>query len=324
MAGQKRVNLGANFRPLHAFSLPARAIPASISALLHPLMKRRLFYFTSVAALALSVGLTPFLTGAESAKPKPLRVLLVTGGCCHDYAKQRLILAEGLSARANIEVEFAHTDDKSTKASFDIYNKADWAKNYDVVIHDECSADVKQQPYVDNILNAHKDGVPAVNLHCAMHSYRVGNFRDPVQSGSPDALWFDLIGLQSNGHGPQEPIAITFTDKNHPITKGLGDWTTIKEELYNNIKILTAHPLASGKQTVKNKDGTTKDVETVVAWTNEYGPKKTRTFSTTIGHNNETVGDARYLDLVTRGVLWSAGKLGDDGKPVAGYEAKQK
>ncbi len=75
---------------------------------------------------------------------------------------------------------------------------------------------------------------------------------------------------------------------------------------------------------MKNKDGTTKDVETVVAWTNEYGPKKTRTFSTTIGHNNETVGDARYLDLVTRGVLWSAGKLGDDGKPVAGYEAKQK
>nr|WP_256199335.1 hypothetical protein [Verrucomicrobium spinosum] len=150
-------------------------------------MKRRLFHITSIAALALSVGLAPFLTGAESAKPKPLRVLLVTGGCCHDYAKQRLILAEGLSARANIEVEFAHTDDKSTKASFDIYNKADWAKNYDVVIHDECSADVKQQPYVDNILNAHKDGVPAVNLHCAMHSYRVGNFRDPVQSGSPDA-----------------------------------------------------------------------------------------------------------------------------------------
>ena len=26
------------------------------------------------------------------------------------------------------------------------------------------------------------------------------------------------------------------------------DWTTIKEELYNNIQILTAHALAKGKQ----------------------------------------------------------------------------
>ncbi len=72
------------------------------------------------------------------------------------------------------------------------------------------------------------------------------------------------------------------------------------------------------------KSGETKDVESVVAWTNEFGPKKTRIFSTTLGHNNETVADARYLDLVTRGVLWAGGKLGDDGKPVDGYGPKQK
>jgi type 1 glutamine amidotransferase len=45
----------------------------------------------------------------------------------------------------------------------------------------------------------------------------------------------------------------------------------------------------------------------VVVWVNEY--QKTRVFSTTIGHNNVTVSDARYLDLVTRGLLWSCGKL---------------
>jgi hypothetical protein len=28
-----------------------------------------------------------------------------------------------------------------------------------------------------------------------------------------------------------------------------------------------------------------------------------------LGHNNVTVGDDRYLDLVTRGLLWSVGKL---------------
>ena len=56
-----------------------------------------------------------------------------------------------------------------------------------------------------------------------------------------------------------------------------------------------------------------------VVWTNEYGDKKTRVFSTTIGHNNETVSDARYLDLVTHGLLWACGKLDDKGQPAAGY-----
>ena len=48
--------------------------------------------------------------------------------------------------------------------------------------------------------------------------------------------------------------------------------------------------------------------EAVVAWTNNYNGKA-KVFATTLGHNNETVADARYLDLVARGLLWSVGKL---------------
>ena len=48
--------------------------------------------------------------------------------------------------------------------------------------------------------------------------------------------------------------------------------------------------------------------EAVVAWTNTYNGK-TKVFATTLGHNNTTVGDDRYLDLVARGLLWSVGKL---------------
>ncbi len=290
-------------------------------------MKPRLLV-AALLSLALVAGLVLKAPAEGGGAKKPLRVLLVTGGCCHDYAQQRLLLAEGLSARANIEVEFAHTDDKSTQPNFPIYNNADWAKGYDVVIHDECAADVMDRPYVDNIVNAHKE-VPAVNLHCAMHSYRKGfKAGEPITPGSEEAIWFDLLGLQSNRHGPREPIDITHTDKDHPITKGLADWTTVKEELYNNVQdpknFPNHHTLATGKQVVKDKEGKEKTETAVITWTNLYGPNKTRVFSTTIGHTNETVADARYLDLVTRGVLWAAGKLGDDGKPAPGYEAKQK
>lgn len=272
-------------------------------------MTFKLTYLSLTAALVFA-GNIRHLHAADA--PKPLRVLLITGGCCHDYGAQKDILKKGLEERANLEIVQIHTDDKTTKARFDIYEKADWAKGYDAVIHDECSADVKEMPYVQNILGAHHDGVGAVNLHCAMHCYR---------TGTDD--WFKFIGLQSTGHGPQEPIALTFTDKGHPTTRGLDDWTTIKEELYNNVKIFpTALPLARGRQIVKQKDGTEKAVESVVAWGNDYG--KGRVFSTTIGHNNATVGDARYLDFVSRGLLWSCGKLGDDGKPKPGYEAQAK
>ena len=275
----------------------------------------------SLIALALLAGLTTSL----SAEQKPLRVLVVAGGCCHDYATQKEVLKKGIEARVNATVEVAYDPTKSTKPLFELFKSPDWGKNFDVVVHDECAADITDQAYVANIVNAHKNGLPAVNLHCAMHSYRWGNYREPVKAGADNASWYEMLGLQSTGHGPQQPIAITFTDKSHPITTGLADWTTINEELYNNVQVLGAKTLATGLQKIpekKDKKGKVtpaSEANAIVAWTNEFGPKKTRIFSTTIGHNNATVEDARYLDLVARAVLWSAGKLEADGKPSAGF-----
>ncbi|MCX6955700.1 MAG: ThuA domain-containing protein, partial [Verrucomicrobia bacterium] len=170
----------------------------------------------------------------------------------------------------------------------------------------------------------HLAGIPGVNLHCSMHSYRVAkDYARPLAPGTPGTPWFDYLGLQSSGHGPQQPISITFAASGSPITKGLENWTTINEELYNNVQPPTVFPghrsLATGKQTVTAKDGTKSDKESVIVWTNEFGPKKTRVFSTTIGHNNATVNDPRYMELVTRAVLWATGKLDASGKAVAGY-----
>ena len=136
-----------------------------------------------------------------------LRVLIVAGGCCHEYDKQHIVLKEGIESRINAIVDVAYNPDKTTKATFEIYKAKDWAKDFDVIIHDECSADITDPAYVGAILDAHKAGKPAVNLHCAMHSYRWGNFREPVKAGADNAGWYEMIGLQSTGHGPQQPIA---------------------------------------------------------------------------------------------------------------------
>jgi putative membrane-bound dehydrogenase-like protein len=241
-------------------------------------------YFISL----FSLGFLPLLAGQA-----PVRALLVCGGCCHDYEQQAIILRDGIQARANVQVDVIRNEEKGTRPYFPMYEGKDWAAGYDVIIHDECAADIKDVAYVRNIVGAHKNGLPAVNLHCAMHSYRTGT-----------DLWFEFLGLQSSGHGAQLPIAIDFKNAGHPVTKGVANWTTIGEELYNNVQIFdSATPLAIGSQ--KQKDGKTETA--VVAWTNNY--HGTRIFNTTLGHNNETVSDERYLDLVARGVLWSCGML---------------
>jgi type 1 glutamine amidotransferase len=242
---------------------------------------------------------------SQPSEVRPLRALLVLGGCCHDYAKQKDILAAGIAARAHVQVTIAFDPDKSTGHLNPVYDHADWAKGFDVVIHDECTSGVKDLGVIDRILEPHRQGLPAVVLHCGMHCYRSEGFPDAVTP------WFEFTGLPSTGHGPQAPIAIHFLEPENSITKGMHDWTTINEELYNNSagKLLdTAHALARGKQSAKNKKGQEINGDSIVVWTNDYRGKA-KVFATTLGHNTQTVADPRYLDLVTRGLLWSCGKL---------------
>lgn len=241
-----------------------------------------------------------------SQEDKPIRALLVLGGCCHDYEKQKDIITKGISERANVEWAIAYDPDKGTKHKNPVYDNPDWCKGFDVIVHDECCSDVKDSEVISGVLKPHRDGLPAVLLHCGMHCYRGDGY-------PKDTAWFEFTGLHTNGHGPQLPIAVTFTGKDHPILKGAEDWTTVNEELYNNItgKLNdTAKELARGKQVVKSKDGKENPVETIVAWTNTYNGK-TRVFGTTLGHNNATVADTRYLTMVTRGLLWAVDKLDD-------------
>jgi len=232
---------------------------------------------------------------AKKPLPKPLRALLITGGCCHDYAKQKDILKQGLERRINIKIDHAHSPDKSTKPPLAIYGNPDYAKGYDLVIHDECSAGISDPKIIAGVLAPHKKGIPGVNLHCAMHSYRFGNFRAKVELDADNAKWFEYIGLQSTGHGPQQPIDISFENNVPFITKGAKNWTTQREELYNNVQVLPGTKVVA--------QGTQGSRKAVVAWANEY--HGARVFSTSLGHNNVTVADPRYLDFVARGILWS-------------------
>jgi type 1 glutamine amidotransferase len=248
-----------------------------------------------------TLGLLVFTLAATAAEP--LRALLVTGGCCHDYEAQKKILTEGISARANVSWTIVHEGGDTKDHAVSIYTNADWAKGYDVVVHDECFGQVTNVAFVEGIARPHRDGVPAVVLHCSIHSYRLSSTDE----------WRKVLGVSSFRHQPRRPFEVVNVNPDHPVMKGFpARWQDEPDELYEIVKVWPdCVPLA--KSLTPGKP----DNQHVGIWVNTCG--KGRVFGTTLGHGNETVSQALYLDLVTRGLLWACDKLDPEGKPKPGY-----
>lgn len=244
-------------------------------------------------ALLLSLMIAPAALSEETdAGEKPLKALLVTGGCCHDYEFQSKALTLSSEAAAGIEWTVVNKGGKGTKAEIDLYDDPDWAKGYDVVVHNECFANTKNPEYIRKIVKGHEGGTPAVVVHCAMHTYRAADIED----------WREFLGVTSRRHEHQSRYPVKTEKKDHPIMKTVpADWVTPKDELYLIEKTWPGTTvLATSKSEKSGK-------EHPVIWTNDY--KGTRVFGTTYGHTNETFSDTVFLDLLTRGILWSAGRL---------------
>jgi hypothetical protein len=236
----------------------------------------------------------------QAAQPK-LKGLLITGGCCHDYARQQLIITEGLSQRINIEWEvvFLKNDQEAAEG---IYAKKDWCKGYDLVVHNECYAKIADPAFIDNVVAGHRDlGVPAVFIHCALHTFR----------DSKSDEWRKLLGVTSRRHEQKRPLVVTPVADHAIMTNFPAEWTTPNGELYviNNVWP-TCTPLAKAH-------GVGSDNSNVVMWANEYG--KCRVFGTSIGHHNESMLEPVWLDTLTRGALWACDKLTEAGEPADGY-----
>ena len=116
-----------------------------------------------------------------------------------------------------------HQRTKPGDVMLEFYKNPGWAKGYDVVVHNECFANIGDEDYIAGILQPYLDGVPAVLIHCTMHCYRTGPTKDE---------WFKFCGVHSLGHGPKHPFEVQITAPDHEIMQGMSNWTTPKGELY--------------------------------------------------------------------------------------------
>jgi uncharacterized protein len=110
-------------------------------------------------------------------------------------------------------------------------------------------------------------------------------------------------------HAPYHVFTVKFTDKQHPITNGLGDSFVTKDELYHNMRMQpNVHVLATAWDDPNNagswpgSKGTGKDEP--VLWVLHYG--RGRVFHTTLGHDLPAIHDPGFSETFVRGAEWAA------------------
>jgi hypothetical protein len=219
-------------------------------------------------------------------------VLLISAGAFHNYAHQSNVLVQAVT-KAAVPVDWTialQGSARGTSTRYPIYDRPDWASGYDLVIHNECSADVADPDFIRRIIDAHRVAkVPAMVIHCAMHSYRAAKVDD----------WREFLGVTTRVHSPEFRIPVKWADD--PIVAGLNpNWVTPLDELYVIEKIWPGvRPLATA---VDYRDKR----EYPVVWVHEY--QGVRVFGTTLGHGAATWDDADYQALLLRGLRWSLGR----------------
>lgn len=253
-------------------------------------MPSRNFWISLVPGLFIATLVSNCATSPRGTARWPLRALVITGGCCHNYPMQAQALAAAMSSHASVNWTVIDEGGAGTRAMLPFYDNPNWAQHYDVVVHNECFADTDSPDYIRKITTAHRAGVPAVVIHCAMHTYRAAKMDD----------WREFLGVTSRRHDHQSRYPVTRVQPNHPILAGVPEgWVTPKDELYVIEKLWpNAQALATS---VSELDGKVYPV----AWINQYG--NARVFGTTYGHSEDTFRDPIYLDMLCRGVLWAAG-----------------
>ena len=221
---------------------------------------------------------------------EPIKALIITGGCCHNYIFQTYALASGVQKLANVEFQVVNVGGTGTSAEIDLYNNENWNDKYDVVIHNECFAKTTNPEYIKKITTGHLE-TPAIVVHCAMHSYRDAEIDD----------WRKFLGVTSRRHDHQSRYAVTTKQPDHYIMKDVpSDWVTQKDELYIIDKIWpTATTLATS---ISEKDKS----EHPVIWTNNFNG--TRVMGTTYGHTDDTFRDPTFITLLTRSIIWATEK----------------
>jgi hypothetical protein len=276
-------------------------------------MHRWIYRLGLLGCVLLSVA-----TIANAADAKKVLYFTHEPGRWHKYTPQMEIFKKiGKDAGWEVTVMTGTHHDQVKKL-----HTPDFGKGYDVIVYNFCFAGERDLEAADNLMKQTREhGVPALLIHCSMHSWwatfkngQAGSLgpdykgkakADPklveqwrvAHRGKPFPAWGDFTGVASGRHGPQQPVKMVTVAKDHPVTKRFPDgFKTPATELYNNIYVLDGVvPLIRGEQG---------NAKAVVVWTCPQG--KSQVMGLTVGHGVDDWKSAPIQNLIIDGVNYLA------------------
>jgi len=238
------------------------------------------------------------LCAQQAAPPRKIQVLIITGRDDHDWRGATPLMRQYLDAAGIFETRIAEEFRDAGPESLNRYDVAV------LVYADKAPEDYWTERSRNVLLNFVRSGKGLVVYHHSSTAFKDwpefarmcgGNYYGKAQ------------------HSPIHDFTVTFTDRDHPITRGLrATFPQFQDELYASMEMQPAgyhviatawddHALYNGKfKTTLPGPGANEPV----MWTVQY--EKGRVFATMIGHSAQATQSSGFRTTFTRGVEWAA------------------
>ena len=231
---------------------------------------------------------------APTAMPGPsehsIRVLIISGQNNHDWKTTTPALAAILEHAGRFMVGVTEKPAALTAASLEPYDVI--LSNWNAYGLDPASSDwpeTAKRAYVDFV----RRGKGHVVVHAGSASFP--NWKEYLE------LTLATFKPGQTYHGPRHEFPVRIDAKDHPVTRGLKDFT-IGDELWNRVE-MTGHPqvLASSFSSLETQ-GTGRWEPSVLAGSFGEG----RSLAIFLGHDAEAMADPDFATLLVRAVEWAA------------------
>lgn len=234
------------------------------------------------------VVLSPASLAAETPAeaPKPIRVLVVTGG--HDYATNQFQTMfremEGVTVQT-AEHPNAHS-----------WLSAEAAKSWDVLVLYDMWQPISDQAKADFVARL-KEGKGLVALHHSLASYQTWPEYERIIGGRYHLEKRTVDGVERPASTYQHDVQfrVKVANPQHPVTRGVTDFD-IHDETYGRFDVSPqAHALLATEEPTSGK---------TIAWARNY--EAARVVYIQLGHDEKAYENPQYRRLLSNAIRWVA------------------
>ena len=262
--------------------------------------------------LGLALLALPFLAAAPGEVPDvrarffqkdKLRVLLLSGRNNHDWRTTTPFLHQLMVDAGRFDVRVVEEPAGLTRETLAVY---------DLVVSDYCGprwGPSTEQALVDFV----REGKGLVAVHGAAYGFSVHDVLADrhARTGITEPAWkehAEMVGgswptaPSKQFHGARHSFRVRVVDREHPVSKSLGEGFVATDELYHQMTVLpSAHVLATAWSDPAT-GGTGKDEP--ILWVNAFG--RGRAYFTALGHEVAAMQNEGFKAALLHGAEWAA------------------